>query len=438
MDKPLQILQLCLPCLNPKDVCMLRCTCCELQDMAVSWRDLSIDFQLDGSSSANCWLEKNIVTMKQLSLTINYEMPRETLQGVMEAGRSLTSLCIFSEHIEELPLLPPNLQQLEVGLPLLQPGRSRLQALPQLPITLRQLRCVHCDALAALPSSLSATAVSVLQCSRCDVLENLPQLPPSLVELRMEWCLDLPQLPALPQGLMRLCMDCCPELVELPTLPTTLRQLEWSGIRLEHMPQLAHTGLTELVCTTCNQLQQLPELPASLETLKVMGLKQVTKLPKLPPSIKKIDVGITPIIELPGPLPHLDALHLWNTPIQRLPALAGCKQLNLADCEQLQQLPMQLPADLLDLICRNCIALQKLPQQLPAVLQALVCRGCSALKQLPQQLPHRLQWLDVSGCTALQQLPELPPRLLILSCEGCSSLRQLPDSRLCRVQDSFK
>lgn len=125
---------------------------------------------------------------------------------------------------------------------------------------------------------------------------------------------------------------------KLPTLPTTLRQLEWSGIRLEHMPQLAHTGLTELVCTTCNQLQQLPELPASLETLKVMGLKQVTKLPKLPPSIKKIDVGITPIVELPGPLPHLEALHLWNTPIQRLPALAGCKQLNLADCEHLQQL----------------------------------------------------------------------------------------------------
>lgn len=87
MDKLLDILQLCLPRLTPNDMCMLRCTCSELRDMKVSWRDHSILFQLDGSISALAWLQKNIVCMQTLRLDINFSLPGELLHDAMKGGR---------------------------------------------------------------------------------------------------------------------------------------------------------------------------------------------------------------------------------------------------------------------------------------------------------------------------------------------------------------
>lgn len=112
--------------------------------------------------------------------------------------RNLTCLTINSQHVEELPALPPQLQQLDLK------RCSQLHALPALPPTLRQQSCGECRALEALPSSLSTTAVTKLSCSRCCRLKSLPQLPPSLVELQAFECTSLAQLPALPGGLERL------------------------------------------------------------------------------------------------------------------------------------------------------------------------------------------------------------------------------------------
>jgi hypothetical protein len=116
----------------------------------------------------------------------------------------LTSLRINSKHIEELPVLPPNLQQLHVT------GCSQLQSLPGLPPTLLELSCQGCTALAELPSSLSSTAVSKLNCSGCSKLEGLPQLPSCLSELELGDCISLRELPVLPQGLKSLIVtDAC-------------------------------------------------------------------------------------------------------------------------------------------------------------------------------------------------------------------------------------
>lgn len=87
MDKLTQILQLCLPRLAPKDVCMFRCTCHELLGMHVSWQDHSIVFQLDGSLSGVAWLHKNIKSMQKLDLRLNISYPRRMLQDVMKVGR---------------------------------------------------------------------------------------------------------------------------------------------------------------------------------------------------------------------------------------------------------------------------------------------------------------------------------------------------------------
>uniref|UniRef100_A0A383VAJ9 F-box domain-containing protein n=1 Tax=Tetradesmus obliquus TaxID=3088 RepID=A0A383VAJ9_TETOB len=208
MDEVLQIVKLCFPRLTPKDMCMLRCSCSELAGMSVSWQDHSINFKLDGSDSATCWLQKNIESMRKLSLNISGDVPQTALQDVMEAGRNLTCLSISSKNITELPPLSPKLEQLKLE------SCSALLTLPVLPQTLRELDCQSCDALEVLPSSLSSTAVCKLTCGNCPLLKSLPQLPKSLVELKMKWCGSLLQLPALPEGLKCLYTAGCEALEE--------------------------------------------------------------------------------------------------------------------------------------------------------------------------------------------------------------------------------
>jgi len=151
-------------------------------------------------------------------------------------------------------------------------------------------------------------------------------------------------------------------------------------------------------------------MPDSLEKLLAADLTRVAWLPRLPTeTLKGLNISRTAISELPGSLLRLEELECCDTPIQRLPAMSSCQQLYLLGCEQLQQLP----------------------EQLPAGLTYLDCRGCSVLQQLPAQLPLVLETLYVDGCTTLERLPELPPTLKWLSCKRCSSLRHLPDFSKC-------
>lgn len=96
--------------------------------------------------------------------------------------RTLTHLCIKSQHIKELPLLPAHLQYLQVS------GCKNLRCLPELPPTLEWLHCDGCAALTELPSSLSSTAVTELNCNGCARLQRLPALPDTLDDLEAECC----------------------------------------------------------------------------------------------------------------------------------------------------------------------------------------------------------------------------------------------------------
>jgi hypothetical protein len=89
LERHLQIehLGLCLPYLTPKYLCMLRCTCSELRDMRVSWQAHSIGHELDGSCSATSWLHRNIVSMRDLRLSLSCCLPKRTLQDLLSVGR---------------------------------------------------------------------------------------------------------------------------------------------------------------------------------------------------------------------------------------------------------------------------------------------------------------------------------------------------------------
>uniref|UniRef100_A0A383VEL6 SGNH hydrolase-type esterase domain-containing protein n=1 Tax=Tetradesmus obliquus TaxID=3088 RepID=A0A383VEL6_TETOB len=248
--------------------------------------------------------------------------------------------------------------------------------------------------------------------SCCDLLESLPQLPPSLVELDVHCCKGILQLPALPVGLKRLNTAEC-TLTTLPVIPASLTHLDcYKCSNPEKLPRVAHTSITELNCRDCSLLEELPDMPGSLERLRADGLTRVDRLPRLPTErLKLLHISGTAISELPSSFPSLEVLWCGDTRIQQLPQLPRCTVLVLHSCQQLQQLPDQLPASLIE----------------------LDCRGCSGLQQLPAQLPPKLELLWLSNCTALEQLPALPSSLFNFQCEGCSSLRRLPDLSQCRV-----
>jgi hypothetical protein len=88
MEKHLQVAQLCLPLLSPKNAAILRCVCSGYQMLRASCEAYGdIHFELDGSPSAICWLHKNIVSIQTLYLTLTFNPPKQLLQGLLAAGR---------------------------------------------------------------------------------------------------------------------------------------------------------------------------------------------------------------------------------------------------------------------------------------------------------------------------------------------------------------
>jgi hypothetical protein len=131
------------------------------------------------------------------------------VSAIAPACRNLTSLRISSHHIQELPPLPPQLQQLNLQICI------KLQTLPALPPTLVVLDCYSCTSLEQLPSNFSRTAVTMLDCSLCRPLKTLPALSPCLKELFIIGCSRLLHLPALPDSLHNLQVADCSSLSEV-------------------------------------------------------------------------------------------------------------------------------------------------------------------------------------------------------------------------------
>jgi hypothetical protein len=154
----------------------------------------------------------------------------------------------------------------------------------------------------------------------------------------------------------------------------------------------------------CPLLTEVPDLPVDhLLTLYATRLRRVTRLPALGTDkyYEAIHLHKSGIVDFPDLLPCIDEFSCSGTPIQRLPRMAGCRRLFVKSCEQLQQLPEHLPADLDVLDLSGCTSLQQLPFELPASLRVLKCEGCSSLQALPDMTGSSLQHLWIKGCEKL-------------------------------------
>jgi hypothetical protein len=196
--------------------------------------------------------------------------------------------------------------------------------------------------------------------------------------------------------------------LQLPELPAALTQLSCEGCRsLRRLPKLAHTAIKWLDIDYCSQLTEIPDLPVNhLQTLFANDLPQVTRLPALRNDghYHSIHISNSGIMELPDSLPSISDFSCSHTPVERLPSMAGCRTLHLEHCQQLQQLPEQLPANLWSLDLSGCTLLQQLPAQLPGSLDNLNCEDCSSLQELPDLSGSSLKVLWIKGCAQLRGL----------------------------------
>jgi hypothetical protein len=96
--------------------------------------------------------------------------------------------------------------------------------------------------------------------------KQLPELPSSVIDLRIRYCESLTAVPRLPVGLKKLLVYCCP-LAKLPMLPPFLSTLDLQRNDLTEVPEFS-TYVQDLdLCF--NKLSSLPNKPYHFYTLNI-------------------------------------------------------------------------------------------------------------------------------------------------------------------------
>ncbi len=218
---------------------------------------------------------------------------------------NLNQLIIKSDKIRNLPIQASNLIKLDCS------WCDNLQSLPELP-NMQELTCSHCSNLQSLPELPN---VQKLDCSGCVNLQSLPELP-NVQKLDCWECFDLESLPELPNVQELNCSECY-NLQSLPELPNVQKLDCWECFDLESLPELPN--VQKLNCSECSNLESLPELP-NVQKLNCSGCSNLESLPELPN------------------VQELDCTHCSN--LQSLPELPNVQKLNCSNCHNLHSLQL--------------------------------------------------------------------------------------------------
>ena len=206
-------------------------------------------------------------------------------------------------------------------------------------------------------------------------------------------------------------------ITSLPPLPSTVKKLVCPVTRLTHLPELP-SELQKLSCGS-TLITHLPGLPSGLQEL-YCNYTSITQLPELPSKLQKLYCESTLITQLPELPSQLEWLGCSNTQLTHLPKLPlTLKHLWCSD-NPITHLP-ELPRGLQTLWYNNA-QLTHLPE-LPSSLKRLSC-DMNRLNHLPE-LPSSLQELYCSD-NPLTHLPELPSNLRIFKCKS-TKLSEPPD-----------
>ncbi|XP_060973815.1 protein SUPPRESSOR OF npr1-1, CONSTITUTIVE 1 isoform X2 [Cannabis sativa] len=174
----------------------------------------------------------------------------------------------------------------------------------------------------------------------------------------------------------------------------------------------------------CKHLRELPNSICELESLEYLnlgGCVSFDKFPRLPKSIKGLDLSGTLIqkveYSLFDCLPSVNVLYMQACKkLESLPAtickLKSLQVLNLEDCSQLKSFPEILePMEKLKYLYLNRSGIEVLPSSIEnlVMLETLSLSGCENLKSIPITICKLkfLRELYLGGCSQLKSFPEI-------------------------------
>ncbi|XP_059657812.1 disease resistance protein RPV1-like isoform X2 [Cornus florida] len=427
---------------------ILSATCCgSLTQISTSISHLKSLSDLTFDFTSITELPDSIGSLVKLRcLSLRYCSQLKEIPDSIGKLESLIELRLFAAKFTDLPDTIGNLKSLKV----LEIDHSSIMKLPStigMLLKLEELHASHCYNLeGAIPSTverLSSLRILRIDCTNicslptsicglshlqtldllgCRELQFLPELPSSLVSLRvtcmsMETFLNFPSL----MNLKELCFSKCSKLLKIPEDIGKLAKLETLtlyGISISILPMElgALSRLKELTIQNCEQLQCLPTLPSSLFKLFLQVCDSMKRLPDL------------------SNLKNLSELMLGQcselTEIQGLGRLELLISLDVSECIKLRMLEgLEQLGSLRYLRTSWCESLETLPDLSNLKkLRKLVSLNCEKLNEIRGlDRLESLEYLNVSGCISLKRLPDLSKLEMLkeLNLAQCQKLHEI-------------
>ncbi|CAK7329162.1 unnamed protein product [Dovyalis caffra] len=318
--------------------------------------------------------------------------------------------------IGKFPGCLPSLKKLHIS------GCPQLTNLPEMVPSLRELKVECCDEVIfrMAPNFTSLTTLEIREISGLVGLhEAFVEALVALEDLKIKHCRELKYLwqdgvdVDKLANLQSLCILWCKQLVSLVEgaegiLPYSLKRLEMRWC--DSMESLPDGMMTVMSSNNSNQ--------CLLEELVIQDCPSLKSLPrgKLPATIKKLDVEGCKELEseyrfLEGIMrcdAHLEYLRVSKFSITSFPTgkfPTSLKALVIDRCKRIQSLPSLLNlSNLTKLIIQGCHELESFSDQELPSLTSLFIWYCKKLRSFPEAgLPSKLTSLTVMGCENLRQ-----------------------------------
>ncbi|KAM3289626.1 disease resistance protein Roq1-like [Capsicum chacoense] len=315
------------------------------------------------------------------------------LRSIPDATENLEYLYI--KGCKTLATLPNSLfesQQLEYLHICLCSGMVELPISLGIQKKLRQLELIKCLNLKKIPSSIQMESLQLLKISNCPKLGTFPEINGDmhcLKKLTMESTRirELPLSIGNLSGLTKIILEGCEYLVSLPNSLCNLMNLQ------------------RLFLRRCKKLENLPENIGDLHELKELDARE-TAIYQLPPSITKL--GKLRDLRFSHVLQHVQ--HSSTFVFHQLSALSFLNHVHLGNLNILCGLPEDLGSfqslKRLDVSRSNISCLPKSIKEL-LHLKHLNVQFCQDLNELPEELPPHLLILDADYHLALKSIRHL-------------------------------
>ncbi|XP_015162034.1 TMV resistance protein N-like isoform X2 [Solanum tuberosum] len=331
--------------------------------------------------------------------------------------RHLSILYLGSPWIRSLPPSLSGLRELRLD------DCEILESIPDTIRNLSDLRISGCNKLATLPNNLfESQQLKYLEIHRCSGLVKLPislGVQKNLCLLELDSCENLKKLPSSIQmeSLQKLMISNSPKLDTFPEIKGDmhyLKNLNLSSTGIREVPSFIGNllSLISLNLSGCEDLVSLPDSLCNLMNLQYLFLRGCKKLEKLPENmgdlqeLRMFDAGETAIYQPPlsiTKLGKLKVLCLWGLP-EDLGSLHSLTSLRLSG-SNISCLPKSFKGllHLQHLNIQFCQNLNELPGELPPNLRELLADYHLALKSIKDLVINclKLYWLVISDCGAV-------------------------------------